>query len=60
MVEQVIANVKRVTFKSMSETDQMKEDNKILQAKIKHLKELIDIKNPLITAKGDDNSKNFD
>lgn len=60
MVEQVITNVKRVTFKSQSETDKMREENKILQAKIKHIKELLEMKNPLNANKGDDTSKNFD
>jgi hypothetical protein len=59
MVDQVIANVRRVTYKNFNEVERIKEDNRILQAKIRHVKELIDLRNPA-NAKNDDVSKNFD
>ena len=62
MVEQVIANVRKVTFRSMNELEKLKEENKYLHSKIKHVRELLDIKNPVNAAnnKGDETSKNFD
>jgi hypothetical protein len=55
----VIANVKRVTFRNTGEVEKLREVNMLIQAKIKHIKELLDNKNPAKT-RNDDNSKNLD
>lgn len=60
MMDQVIANVKRVTFKNVNDLEKIREDNRVLQSKIKHAKELLDLRNPTVNNKNDDNSKNFD
>ena len=55
----MIANVKRVTFRNTGEVEKLREVNMLIQAKIKHIKELLDNKNHAKT-RNDDNSKNLD
>lgn len=44
----------------MSELQKIRDENHVLHCKIKHTKELIDLKNPANANKNDEGSKNFD
>jgi hypothetical protein len=59
-MDQCIQNVKRATNKNLSALQSLREDNRLIQQKIKHVKELIDSKNPANPNKNDEASKNFD
>lgn len=51
--------MKRVTIKNLTALQALRDENRMIQQKIRHVKELIDSKNPAIN-KNDEASKNFD
>lgn len=60
MMDLCIDSVKKVTNKNYSELIKMREDNRNLEFQIKHVKELIDLRNPANASRNEVNSKNFD
>ena len=60
LTEEYIENVRRITDENQSKLEHLRRKNKFLQDTIKHVKALIDLKNPTNSRNNEDISKNQD
>lgn len=60
LTEEYIENMKRINDKSLTALERLRRKNKFLKDTIKHVKTLLDLKNPANSRNNEDISKNQD